>query len=188
MHNKGRGAFVDPLTTFRLNQGELDILTLMMSAKTIHPDTTDRHTSSGWADLLTIPEHRVSGYLSRLKGMDLVKSTGDKMTLTEDEQVMADGFYAPWIYWVGLPGEPIYKRAELVLANHGKLDNIKDMSMQFGLPLWPQRLEKIVTMRTTLSNLQDQEITINFNINEEKMLKLIALKQQGEVMVTIESL
>jgi hypothetical protein len=178
---KGRGAYLDPLVKTKLDAGELSLLKAMMKIPIA------ALPSSAWAEKMTLPEHIISGFLSNLKGLDLIKSTSDGTMLTEEEIKIADetGISA---FWIGGEGQPLYKRADHVIDSMGSLDKIIKGYYQFDFPLWPNRPEKIVTLRGSLTDVRDKQIILHFNIDEAKMLKLIDLSTQKEVLVSIESM
>ena len=181
MIKKGRGAYLDPTVKTKLDAGELSLLKAMMKVPIA------AHPSSVWAEKMTLPEHFISGFLSNLKGLDLIKSTGDNTMLTDEEITVAEetGISA---FWIGGPGQPIYKRAEEAIRENGNLKSIIAGYFRFDLPLWPNRPEQIVTLRGSLSDLRDKQIILHYNIDEAKMLKLIDLSTQKEVLVSIESM
>lgn len=150
-------------------------------------DPTVTHKSSGWSEITKIAEHIISGFLSNLKGLDLIKSTGDDSMLTDEELRVAEeaGTYE---YWVGGEGQPLYRRAEHVIEERGNLAQIIQGYYRFDLPLWPARPERIITMKALIVQQDQHRICLEYNIPDAKLIKLAELTDQREVLVSIESM
>ncbi len=183
MIKRGRGAFVDleDRKKHGLHQGEYDLLHTMMKVPTAG------HNSSVWANMMTMPEHRISGWLSYLKGMDLIKSSSDSTLLTDEElAITKDQGVA--IYWIGGIGTPIYKRAKYALDTK-RMPDILQGRMDFDLNLLPLRTDVIFTMGGNIHRLDGDEVTLTFpRVTGHNMVQLLQLLEQKEVMVTIETL
>jgi len=182
---RGRGAYVDSeeRKLHGLSAGELSVL------KIIFKDPTRKRTSAGWANKLTLPEHRISGFLSYLKGMDLIKSSSDDYLLTDNEKELCKEVEGSAVYWIGDIGTPIYKRAQYALDNNGKLTDILKSKMQFDFALFPERIEKSITISAKMKYIDGDEIGFVIpDLTGHQHLKFLELKEQKEVMITVESM
>ncbi len=180
---RGRGAYVDPKDKrlHGLTQGEYDLLKIMMKTYTVGLP------ANVWATRLGLPEHRVSGFLSYLKGMDLIKASSDESMQTDEEKSIMGNVKGSAVFWIGEQGTPIFKRAAYALENK-KMTDILDERMQFDLPLWPRRPEDIVTFKAIVVQLDAHRLCLEFSTTTEKMEKLAQFTDTREVMINIESM
>lgn len=82
-------------------------------------------------------DRKASATLSRLVGMDLVKSSEYKAMLTDEETQAFDMSHVPQYFIPHRQGDPWRSRATLVINRFGSLKGLGDY--QFGLDLWPLR-------------------------------------------------
>jgi len=184
MIKRGRGAFVDATERRQtgLHQGELDLLKTMMA------NFTHKATSAEWANKLTLPEHKISGFLSYLKGMDLIKSSSDPITLTDEEITQCQQLSKVGHYWIGGVGTPIHNRAKYAIENR-MLTDILDERMDWDLNLFPLRAEEVITLKADFLRLDSTEVTLDVpTMTGSQGVQLMKLLKQKEVMVTIETL
>ncbi len=179
MINHGRGAYVDPKTKC-LSKHEFSILELMMKTP------AERLTSTEWADRanLGVSTQTVAGFISRLVGFDFIKSTGDSTKLLDEEKE----HHKVYIFWIGDPGQPIYNRAKVILEDKGLCREIQKLGYQYGFNFWPERVQKIVTMKGIIVDLDKHRISFEFNTTDDKLVTLAELGDQKEVMINIESM
>lgn len=105
---KGRGAY--PKDRKRLNGNELKVLQLLIS------NSNEPTLPSEIEELLDWDPRKTSNATSMLHGMDLIKASDYKVTLTEEEWGIKATGKAPF-YWIGKEGQPIYKRAVYALEH-----------------------------------------------------------------------
>ncbi len=181
MITQGRGAYIDPEDKPRIDVGELAMLQAMLKIPTV------AHNRGEWAEIMGLPAHVISGHISTLKGLDLCKSSADDKMKTDDE-ITDTADAGKSVYWIGDEGQPINKRAHHTIEEGGILRRIIAGEYQFDFPLWPFRPERIVTMKALIVQQDLHRICLEFNIPEDKMVKLAKLTDQREVLVSIESM
>lgn len=183
MIDRGRGAYIEPEDIPRLAKPELKLLKLMMA------NPVKGQSRRGWAEIMEIKDTQVvSMHLSRLKGVDLIKSAQDSSNHTDDEIEMLKELGVTNFYWIGAIGQPIRLRAQHVIDANGVMREIIGNQYNFGLPFWPSRPEKIVTIKGMITEVTSHRIILDFNTTQEKLTKLSELGNQKEVMINIESM
>jgi len=178
---KGRGAYVKGRKT--LNKNEMKCLELLMQCSHLPLKNQDIVLTLEWSD------RKVANALSNLHGMDLIKASDYKVTLTEEEEGIKFTGKAPH-YWIGKPGEPIYKRAQYVLENNGTLQNIFLRELDFDLNLFPFRLLRKVTFLAPILNYSADTLVIDcssLRLTSEELADIELLSHQKKVKVTLES-
>lgn len=110
---------------------------------------------------IDIDIRKISSTLSNLVGMDLIKSTNYRMTMSEEEQKKWEPSQEPK-YFMSERGTPWYERAGQVLGDNGKLKILSQLS--FGLDLFPNRkitrfeIEFPIIRTCGLSTIQNKEL------------------------------
>jgi len=178
---KGDGAYVKERT--RLNRSELKILNELFKNPSQPTLGKDLELQFGWG------ERKVSGALSVLHGMDLIKSSSYDLTKTETEQGTKWTGKAPH-YWIGQnKGEMIWQRAEYVLRNYGLLGKILLGEFDGGMFLFPLRKARKVTVLSRLQLISSELAQINIGAMESSEYQdLVQLSQSQKIKVTLESI
>jgi len=178
---KGDGAYVKDRT--RLNTSEIKILTELLKNPSQPTLGKDLELYFGWG------ERKVSGALSILHGMDLIKSSSYDLTKTETEQGVKWTGKAPH-YWIGQnEGETIWKRAVYVVQNTGLLGKILLGEFDNGMFLFPLRKQRKVTVLSRLQLLSSEIAQINIaGLVSSEFQDLVQLSQQQKIKVTFESI
>jgi len=82
-------------------------------------------------------DRKASSTLSKLVGMDLVKSSEYRTMLTDDETKKFENTHTPIYFITRGSNNPWEIRAKLVIETHGVLRGMDEL--QFGLNMWPLR-------------------------------------------------
>jgi len=177
---KGRGAY--PKDRKRLNGNELKILQLLIS------NPNEPTLPSEIEEILDWDPRKTSNATSMLHGMDLIKASDYKVTLTEEEQGLKFTGKAPH-YWIGKEGQPIYDRALYALSHFGSLASIFQRELDFELNLYPFRMLRKVTVMGQILNFSQQTIVIEIGagLSSEEYSEVMILSKQNPVKVTFES-
>jgi len=178
---KGRGAY--PKDRKRLNGNELKVLQLLIS------NSNEPTLPSEIEELLDWDPRKTSNATSMLHGMDLIKASDYKVTLTEEEWGIKATGKAPF-YWIGKEGQPIYKRAVYALEHFGSLASIFQRELDFELSLYPFRMLRKVTVMAQILNFNQATIVLEVSgagLTSEELAEVTILSKQNPVKVTFES-
>ena len=123
------GADVD-IEKKKLDAFELAVLKFVYE---VVPDVTAKKVEGAFS----CGDRKASSTLSKLVGMDLVKSSEYRTMLTDEETKRFETTHTPIYFITRNTRNPWELRAKLVIEIHGYLRGLDEM--QFGLNMWPLR-------------------------------------------------
>jgi len=123
------GADVD-VEKKKLDPFELAVLKFVYE---VVPDVTAKKVEGAFS----CGDRKASSTLSKLVGMDLVKSSEYRTMLTDEETKKFETTHTPIYFITRGSNNPWELRSKLVIEIHGYLRGLDEM--QFGLNMWPLR-------------------------------------------------